>query len=107
MDASIVKALELIRRESVNGLDVSAVVDAMGCSRRTAEMRFKSALGHTILDEIREERLNAAMDLLSRPGQAIEPIANLCGWDSPVTLKRLFKARTGQTMREWRNSRRA
>ncbi len=103
MDKSIVKALELIRREATNGLEVPSVVAAMGCSRRSAELRFKKELGHTILDEIREARFNHALELLSNPNQAIEPIANLCGWDSPVTLKRLFRERTGLTMREWRS----
>ncbi len=103
MDKSVVKALELIRREATNGLDVPSVVSAMGCSRRSAELRFKKELGHTILDEIREARFNHALELLSNPNQAIEPIANLCGWDSPVTLKRLFRERTGLTMREWRS----
>ena len=41
-------------------------------------------------------------ELLSRPSQSIAPIANLCGWDSDIYLKRLFKRRTGMTMREWR-----
>ena len=41
-------------------------------------------------------------ELLSRPSQSIAPIANLCGWDSDIYLKRLFKSRTGMTMREWR-----
>ncbi len=104
MDKSLVRALELIRREATNGLDVPSVVAAMGCSRRSAELRFKKETGHTILDEIREARFSRALELLSNPNQAIEPIANLCGWDSPVTLKRIFRERTGLTMREWRKA---
>lgn len=102
LDARLVKALELIRREAANGLQVPQVADAMGCSRRLAELRFRTAVGRSILEEIREARLSHALELLSHPGQAIEPIANLCGWDSPVTLKRLFKERYGMTMRDWR-----
>ncbi|MGN0832574.1 MAG: substrate-binding domain-containing protein [Kiritimatiellia bacterium] len=102
LDARLVKALELIRREAANGLRVPQVAAAMGCSRRMAELRFRAAVGHTILDEIHAVRLDRARELLSRPGQAIEPIANLCGWNSPVTLKRLFRARYGMTMRDWR-----
>lgn len=102
LNARCVKALELIRREAVNGLNVSQVAEAMGCSRRMAELRFREAVGHTIFDEIQEVRLSHALALLSHPEQAIEPIANLCGWRSPVTLKRLFHARYGMTMSDWR-----
>ncbi|MGN0854557.1 MAG: substrate-binding domain-containing protein [Kiritimatiellia bacterium] len=102
LDARITKALDLIHREAVNGLSVPQVVAALDCSRRMAELRFRTALGRTILDEIRETRLRRALELLANPNQAIEPIANLCGWSSPVTLKRLFRSRHGMTMSEWR-----
>ena len=105
LDARLAKAVELIRREATNGLAVPAVAAAMGCSRRMAELRFREVLGRSILDEIHEVRLARALELLARPDQAIEPIANLCGWQSPVSLKRLFNARFGMTMREWRQNR--
>ena len=34
--------------------------------------------------------------------QAIDGIANLCGYDSDSTLRYAFKAKTGLSMREWR-----
>ena len=36
------------------------------------------------------------------PHQQIEPIADLCGYSAPSFLKRLFKKKTGLTMRAWR-----
>ena len=102
LDARLAKAVELIRREAVNGLAVPAVAEAMGCSRRMAELRFREILGRSILDEIHDARLKHALELLERPDQAIEPIANLCGWQSSVSLKRLFFERYQMTMREWR-----
>ena len=65
-------------------------------------MRFKSATGRRIIDEIVSVRMERVLELLKNPQQTIEPIANLCGWGSSIYLKRLFKARMGLTMSEWR-----
>ena len=99
----ISRALDLIRREACNGLKAADVVREMGISERLAEMQFHAATGKRITEEIADKRLERAFKLLSRPEQAIAPIAHLCGWESDVFLKRLFRRRTGMSMREWRN----
>ena len=98
----VLAALDLIRREACGGLKASDVVKAFGTSDRLAEIEFKSATGKRITEEITDVRLEHVMDLLSHPSQSITPSANLCGWASDIYLKRLFKKRTGMTMREWR-----
>lgn len=100
--ANVLQALDKIRREACSGLKAADVVREMGLSERMAEMTFKAATGKRITEEITDVRLERVKELLSRPSQAIAPIANLCGWDSEIYLKRLFKQRTGMTMREWR-----
>lgn len=99
-------ALDYIRREACNGLTATDVVKFLGLSERAAEARFKKATGRTILDEIISVRMERVFELLKKPNQTIEPIANLCGWGSSIYLKRLFKARTGLTMSEWRERQR-
>ena len=99
---SILQALDHIRRNACSGLKAADVVREMGVSERMAEMMFKAATGKRITEEITDVRLEHVKELLLRPSQAIAPIANLCGWDSDIYLKRLFKQRTGMTMREWR-----
>lgn len=98
----ITAALELIRREACSGLKAADVVQFLDLSERLAETRFKQATGHRITEEITEIRLARALELLRNPHQGITPIAHLCGWESDVYLKRLFKARFGMTMRAWR-----
>lgn len=102
LESPVGEALDYIRREACNGLTATDVVAFLGLSERAAESRFKKATGRTIVDEIISVRLERVFALLKRPNQTIEPIANLCGWGSSVYLKRLFKARTGLTMSEWR-----
>ena len=98
----VLAALDLIRREACGGLKASDVVKSFGTSERLAEIEFKNATGKRITEEITDVRLEYVKELLSRPSQSIAPIANLCGWGSDIYLKRLFKSRTGMTMREWR-----
>ena len=100
----VLAALDLIRREACNGLKAAEVVHAMGVSERMAEIEFKKTTSRHITQEITEVRLEHVLELLSRPRQEIGPIANLCGWDSDIYLKRLFKKRFGMTMREWRKA---
>ena len=99
----VLAALDLIRREACGGLKASDVVKAFGTSERLAEIEFKAATGKRITEEITDVRLEHVKELLSRPSQSIAPIANLCGWDADIYLKRLFKQRMGITMREWRS----
>lgn len=101
-NAKILAALEFIRREATHGLKAADVVAFLGLSERLAETRFKAATGHRITEEITEVRLAHALERLRDPQQALGPIANLCGWDSDIYLKRLFKARYGLTMSQWR-----
>ncbi len=101
-DAKVTAAVEYIRMHASDGIGVNDVVAQMGCSRRTAEVRFASLMGHTIQTEIRNVRMATAFAMLRNPRQAIERIANLCGYDSDSTLRYAFKAKTGMSMREWR-----
>ena len=87
---------------AVRGISAEDTVKMIGCGRRTAEIRFRKAMGISIYEAILQARMHQVFALLRHPQQAIEPIANMCGWSSSAHLKRLFKQRTGLTMREWR-----
>ena len=56
----------------------------------------------THYDEIHARRFDEVLRLLRNPHQQIEPIADLCGYSAPSFLKRIFKKKTGLTMRAWR-----
>ena len=94
-DKSVSDALELIRRESCNGLSARDVFRLFSCSRRMAELRFRAATGRSILREIRGVRLARAKELLSGPPLKLEAVANFCGYKSAVAFSIFFKAETG------------
>ena len=101
-DKSVSDALELIRRESCNGLAARDVFKLFPCSRRMAELRFRAATGRSILEEIRGIRLAKAKELLSGPPMKLEAIANFCGYKSAVAFSIFFKAETGVTPTAWK-----
>lgn len=102
-DAAIRKAVEFIRKNAAGGIRVADVVAVIGCSRRSAEVRFRAATGGGIFEAIDAVRIERAKELLRRPGQAIGPIAGLCGFGTEANLRRAFVQATGQSPRVWRD----
>ena len=105
-DPAVAKAVELIRREACGGLSAAEALETLGCSRRMAEMRFRAAVGHSALAEIRSVRLDEAKRLLSESDMQIGAVANKCGYDTAAAFTTFFKSMTGSTPREWRALRR-
>lgn len=103
-DPHVLEAVGIIRREACEGLTAAALAARVPGSRKHFERRFREAMGHSVLDEILHVRLQAVMDLLSRPEPPIGTIADFCGFGSQVELRIAFRARTGMSMRQWRKN---
>ena len=97
-------ALEYIRLNALSGISASDVLSKMKGSRRSAENLFRTATGHSILEEIQSVRLNQVKRLLSNPLMKIGAIAARTGYRSENFLTRLFKRKTGMTPSQWRKS---
>lgn len=96
------QAQDFIRREATNGITAADVAKHLGASRRLADMRFRQFTGKSILEAIIEQRLAVLKRRLSESAVPIEKTIALCGFNSPSYAKRLFKARTGMTMSDYR-----
>ena len=106
-DGLVLKASELIQTKACGGLRAKDVLALFPCSRRLAEMRFRKATGHSILEEIRAARIAKAKQLLANPQRDLAAVASLCGYESDTTFRRVFREETGMTLREWRGKNRA
>ena len=95
-------ALEMIRRRASEGVSVGEVVKLMGCSRRSAEIRFKQYLHSSILDEIHSARIELAKKLISDGDGQIGGLHLRCGFSSPATFRRVFKSFTGVSPQVYR-----
>lgn len=104
IDKDVSRAVERIRREACNGISARDITKDFDCSRRMAEIRFRNVIGHSILQEIRQVRLETAKRLLRNPGLGMNFIANNCGYGSPSAFSIFFREETGQSPSSWRNS---
>lgn len=95
-------ALDLIRREACNGISAADVASTFGCSRRNAEYRFRAATGKSILQSIREVRIEKAKALLKGGETRLDIIANACGYKSAAVFSAFFKSATKHPPRTWR-----
>ena len=100
LDKRMRDALEFIRLHSCERISSSDVAKAMRCSRRYADMRFREALGSTILDEIHGRRISTAKERL-RMGETIDDVSKHCGYTSAADFRRVFKRYTGTSPLKW------
>lgn len=96
------EAVDLIRREACNGLRARDVVKAMAGSRRLSELRFREALGHSILEEIVTVRLTRVFQMLGDPAVPIEDVVRASGFATGAALRKAFVSRTGLSLSSWR-----
>lgn len=101
-EPNILEAMRIIRAEACLGLRAADIVRRISGSRSLVDLRFREATGHSILDEILHVRLEKACLLLSGTKTSIDAIASFCGFGSENSLLKVFRARFGVSMRQWR-----
>lgn len=104
MSPKITAAMKLIRERACDGLRACEVAAVIGGSRRLAEIRFRETTGKSILAEIQNIRLEKVRFLLAHTAKPIGSIASFCGYKSDIALRKLFVARYGISMREYRKA---
>lgn len=101
-DRRVAKALEFIRLGACEeGFSPREVIRQMGVSRSLAFDLFRRVAGHTILDEIQAVRLERAKELL-RQGRRPDLVASDCGFASHDDFRRVFRRRTGMSVKAWK-----
>ena len=103
-DRYVLRAAEMIQAKACSGLEARDVLPVFPCSRRLAEIRFRKATGHSVLEAIRSVRIEHAKHLLRNPFQRLDAVAEQCGYESDTTFRRIFKEVTGMTLREYQRS---
>ena len=103
----VLSAMEMIRREACNGLTAADVTAQFAGSRRLVELRFRETLGHSILDEIQNVRMEKVQFLLAKTDAPIGAIAAQCGYRSDIALRKAFRLLTGMSLADWRKANRS
>jgi LacI family transcriptional regulator len=101
-DRVVARAIRFIRNHAAQGITVEDVLDhlagqALRVSRSTLERRFTETLGRSPKDEILNERVKRARDLLLDTNYSIGKIATMVGMSRAEQLISIFKSHTGTT----------
>lgn len=96
------RAREFIRINAGESFAVPAIVRHLNVSRRLLEIRFREAYGMSLLEAIRNARLDRVRRLLTETDLPLSDICEQCRYQTDIHLRRLFKRRFGVTMRECR-----
>ena len=103
-DPLVVKILETIRINHGQNLRVNDIARMLKVPVRTAQLRFRNAVGHTIIDEIKSVRMRFVCDLLTGTDLTIAEIARRCGFENSTYLTQAFRQEFGMTMTQWRGN---
>lgn len=102
-DSAAAKALDFIRTHaSDRKLDINSVAKAIGLPLSTARLRFRKYTGHSIFEEIENQRFLLACSSLRNRKLKIGNIHETCGYGCSRALRNVFLKRTGTTPSEWR-----
>lgn len=106
-DRLVVQILESIRITRGVNLRVCDILDALPVSERSAQQRFRKAVGHTIMEEIKTTRLKFICELIERSDLSFNEIALSFGFENANHLGQMFKKQFGVTMSQYRNQTRS
>ena len=100
-NAAVVSAINYIWENVCSGIGVQDVVRRMEMSPRLAEIRFRQMTGRSIRDEIQLVRFEHVFSVLRGGIRSLSYIADCCGFGSAETFRRVFRRRTGMSVRDW------
>ena len=103
-DEAIVRALRYIRSHATANPYVGDIARASGIARTTLQMRFRSVVGRTILDEIQRVRIAHAKELLISSDLTMEAISERCGFANSQRFSVLFRQHAGQPPARFRRA---
>lgn len=97
----IADMLDYIEENASGSLRVSDVANAIGVSRRLADLRFRQSRGETILAAICHARIRKIKKALLARNGSIAEIARSHDFSSPAALTRFFRQHTNTTPGDW------
>ena len=101
-DPTVAGALHFIREHACDPCSVEDVLDHLAVSRRSLELKFALAVGHTPRKQILSVQMEAARNLLLQPGMTLPVIAGRCGFSDQSAFGRAFRRALGRSPSAYR-----
>lgn len=96
------RALNYIDNYYDNFINVNDVLLNSNITPAALHRAFKRLLGHSILDEITNRRVNKGIKLLETTTLKVKEIAEICGFTSSLRMSQVFKRRCDKNPRQYR-----
>lgn len=103
-DPAVARALRHIREHAAADLYVADVVRAAGISRTALQLRFRAALGRSLMDEVQRTRIARAQTLLAGGELPMSAVAERSGFPNSHRFCVVFRQKTGRTPTVYRRS---
>ena len=101
-DEDVAQALQMIHTDRLETVSVDRIARDVAVSRRTLEIKFRKYLGRTILDEIKNVRIERAKQMLRESDASIERIALTVGFSATSYFIQTFRKEAGVTPARYR-----
>lgn len=101
-DPDLVRAIQFIRENALDGISVPDVIKAVGVSRSTLQRKFKLMLGTNPAKEILRVKLDYAKRLLRETDASLETIAMKVGFATTEYFVQAFRRECGTTPARFR-----
>ena len=103
-DSQVNRLLDYLRENIGKQHSIDDLAARAAMSRRTFTRHFLKATGMTLVDWLVNERLQQSRDLLETTAMPVERIAELVGFQTPVSFRQHFKKRFQVSPRDWRKT---
>jgi transcriptional regulator GlxA family with amidase domain len=103
-DAPVNRLLDYLRGNLGKQHSIDDLASRASMSRRTFTRHFYKATGMTLVEWLVNERLQQTRELLETTAMPVERIAELAGFQTPVSLRQHFKKRFQVSPRDWRRT---
>jgi LacI family transcriptional regulator len=104
---TVIAALAYIRKHYASPIGVEDVARAIAVGRRDLERKFRGVLGRSVLDEIRQMRLERAKELLAETDHSMPEVATRAGFADSRRFAVVFRQAMGRTPTGYRRGSRA
>jgi LacI family transcriptional regulator len=101
-DLEVAHALRFIHENAGRAIQVKDIVDTLGVSRRTLEIRFRRAIGKSMNEKIQQAHLERAKRLLLETDLQLPKVAEAAGYNSTSYLAVVFHKAFAMTPAKFR-----
>lgn len=105
-DPRLAAVMRFIHDHSDESISVDDLLRREPMARRSLERKFRMEFGKTIVEQIRQIRINKLRLLLANTDEPITALAERCGFASYKYLSLVFQQATGMSPRDFRNQNR-